>query len=1249
MRWPLLAALLAVIAAGLPGLSGSRPALALTANACSQDESLTQTTQVNTAFPQGVAVTTVNQNGTNFTVVPNVPVTFTAIPAANGASGTFDNGTATKTVTSSGTGLADPGTFKANGIASTTSTDFYQVTATLVGSTNQCSTYFMNNSGTSVVGQVATLSVQSPQFQHTLVGTTFPSAFSVVALDSSARTLAGATITATAPTSGASGTFAGGLIVVTAVTGSTGIATFPAFTANLIAGFYSVQFTAGIAIPQAESLTNDGFPTTTTLTSSPSGTAMFGQPITLTASVTHSQGTTVPPGAVQFDLDGSPIAACSAATLVNAAATCTLGTLAVGAHSFQAVYAGGGSYNGSTSATLPLTVIQAATATTLTSSPSTTVFGQAVTFTATVTAATSGAVAPTGNVSFSEGAVLLGSGTVANGTATFTTSALSAGTHTITATYSGDTNFLTSTVNFAQTVGQASTAVALSTSGSPSLFGQTVTFTATVTPVAPGAGTPTGSVSFSDGTTPLGTGTVANGVATFTTSTLTAGSHPITAVYNGDASFAGSTSSALTQQITSPPAVVSVSSSLSPSVFGQNVTLTATLSPGAGGLPTPTGSVTFAEGSTVLAANVPLVNGVATFTTSALAAGQHTITVTYGGDASNGAASGSVVQTVAQAGTALALASSANGPSPFGQSVTFTATVTLVAPGAGTPTGSVTFTSSDGTPLNGGAPVALAANGRASVSTTALQIGTATITATYGGDTNFTGSSGSLAQVVTRPPAVVTVATGGSPSVFGQDVIFTATLAPGVAGLPTPSGNVTFLDGSTVLAANVALQNGVATTSTSALAVGSHTITVSYAGDASNGAASGGVAQTVAQAATTLALSSSANGSPPFGQSVTFTATVSVVAPGAGTPTGTVTFMDGSTVLAANVPLQNGAAATTTSTLTVGVHAITATYSGDAGFAGSSGSLNQAVGVITTTVLLQVRPSPAFAGQEVTLGVTVGDTGGATALSYRGSMTPSSTTSLAGATPAGSVTFSDNGTPIATVPLTNGAAVTTTTSLAIGSHSLTAAYSGDSTHAPATSAAVALTIVQPPVALGGPVPPAGAPPGGGGTGTSGSGTTTGSGGTAPAGTGGNSGGNQAGPPTVTVTYAAGWNLVSGPDGQIFSGSDNPLYAFQPGDTAYEVLPAGSPTHAGVGYWVYFPAQTTVTLNASTATSLTITLPAGQWVLIGNPSQQTLQLHGADEAQTWDTASGTYLSVTSIGAGQGVWVYSQNGGELTLSP
>jgi photosystem II stability/assembly factor-like uncharacterized protein len=194
-------------------------------------------------------------------------------------------------------------------------------------------------------------------------------------------------------------------------------------------------------------------------------------------------------------------------------------------------------------------VVATATTTTLTSSANPSTFGQNVTFTATV-APTSGTGTPTGTVTFEDGLTVLGSGALSGGVATFSISTLAVGSHSITAVYGGDTNGAGSTSSaVSQVVNQDSTTTALTSSVNPSVFDQSVTFTATVTANPPGSGTPTGTVTFKDGTATLGTGALSGGVATFSISTLAVGLHSITAVYSGDSNFTTSTSPTLTQTV----------------------------------------------------------------------------------------------------------------------------------------------------------------------------------------------------------------------------------------------------------------------------------------------------------------------------------------------------------------------------------------------------------------------------------------------------------------------------------------------------------------------------------------------------------------------------------------------------------------------------------------------------------------------------------------------------------------------------
>jgi large repetitive protein len=205
------------------------------------------------------------------------------------------------------------------------------------------------------------------------------------------------------------------------------------------------------------------------------------------------------------------------------------------------------------------------------------VFGQTVTFTATVTPATA-----TGNVTFKDGASTLGTVSLTSGTASLPISAMAVGSHNITAVYNGDSNYTTSTGTLTgnpQVVNQASTTTSVISSVNPSTFNQSVTFTATVAAVLPGAGLPTGNIQFMDGASPLGAPVILNGSAqaTYTTASLSVGSHPITAVYSGDSSFLTSTSSSLSQTVQGADVAVSLMHSPDPAHLGGKLTFTATV------------------------------------------------------------------------------------------------------------------------------------------------------------------------------------------------------------------------------------------------------------------------------------------------------------------------------------------------------------------------------------------------------------------------------------------------------------------------------------------------------------------------------------------------------------------------------------------------------------------------------------------------------------------------------------------------
>lgn len=269
-----------------------------------------------------------------------------------------------------------------------------------------------------------------------------------------------------------------------------------------------------------------------------------------------------------------------------------------------------------------------ATATSVVSKLTPTTYGQAATFVATVT----GGVPNGERVTFYDSGASIGTNLTSSGKAALLVTSLSAGSHTITATYSGDANFASSTSSFiVQTVKPASTYTSLVSSISASSYGQSVGFVATITGNVPNGET----VTVYDGFTPIGTVFISAGSASFNISTLSAGVHSIKATYVGDANLVTSTSNTIAQTVKTAATSISLTSIYN----GRSVVLTAAISPNA----IPNGeTVTFKDGSTTIGI-AKTSSGLATLTTNSILSGTHSITAAYSGDANLTAATSSTL------------------------------------------------------------------------------------------------------------------------------------------------------------------------------------------------------------------------------------------------------------------------------------------------------------------------------------------------------------------------------------------------------------------------------------------------------------------------------------------------------------------------------------------------------------------------------------------------------------------------------
>jgi len=649
------------------------------------------------------------------------------------------------------------------------------------------------------------------------------------------------------------------------------------------------------------------------------------------------------------------VSTCTAGSLLPVDGNCTLGVIFAPSVAGNPLVANVNVNSASSNSPLHVELVgdgsaSDSTTVTLTSSLNPANFGQAVTLTANVTTGKT-AGTPSGMVMFLDGVKELS--TVELNTAavaTYTTSALAVGLHSLTASYGGDPIHLNSkstdnsTPALTQTVLEA-TATSLRSAPNPAPSGQNVTFTSTVTAPWGGAVTPDGTVTFNDGPTALGTVALSNtAIAAFTTTTpLTNGTHLITATYSGDLNkqVMASTSGTINQEMqgssTSQVAVSGAQGYANPiAVFGNSLTFLATVT--GTGATAATGAVVFLDGTTQIgAAYLAGSTGQASFVTSTLAVGPHTISISYHGDANYGpSTSPSIELTVNPAQTVVTIIAATN-PAVAGIPVSLVATVSLLT-GISTPTGTVTFT--DGTTTLGKASID---NSGSAAVNPVLNPGQHSITATYAGDANNDASaSAALSVTVVQATTATAITSNPNPALVNSAVTFTAKVT-GNGG--TPSGTVTIYSNGTNRLANATLDStGTAAVACPGFSSGSFPITAVYSGDANNSAStSPAITQVVAVISTVTDLAASTTG----GASPQSILVATVIGASGPTPTGTVTFNNGSAMVS-SVPLDGNGVAVLTPDLAAGAYTISAAYSGDASHNGSS-SLPVAIAITGST------------------------------------------------------------------------------------------------------------------------------------------------------------------------------------------------------------------------------------------------------------------------------------------------------------
>ena len=805
-----------------------------------------------------------------------------------------------------------------------------------------------------------------------------------------------------------------------------------------------------------------GAPATATTTSvtSTANPAVYGQPLSLTATVTPSPG---PTGSVTF-YAGSTVIGSQSVSTSNGTTTASIeiSSLRVGTDSITAVYSGDAVYNQSTSAAHSQVVNQDGPTVSVDPNPTSVIPGQPDAITVDVTATAPGAGTPTGDVSLTDGGVPIPGcqnlvmGPTGPSQVTCDVTYESIADHTIGATYAGDTDFTGGSGSSPLDVTPAGTTTTLVPSANPGPLGEPITYTATVTVNSPGSGTPTGTVSFTDGGGPIAgcqnlTLPASAPLSVQCQQTYTAvANHSIEATFtSGTVSYQGS-SDTITEGLEQLGTTTTIGDSTGSSTYGLPVTFTATVVPDPGGSASPTGTVSFLDnGTTSLgSAMVSTSAGVTTasVTVSNLPAGAHSVQATYNGDQTYEVSSSSTAATVgvAQAGTSVVVSNAAN-PSVVGQQISLTATVT---PDSGTgPTGTVQFYD-NGVALG---PAETVSGGVATLTSSGLALGTHPITAVYGGDGNFTGSTtgSALDQVVNQAGTTTSLTSSANPGPLGEPITYTATVTVNGPGSGTPSGTVSFTDGgnpvlvcqSISLPATAPFSVQCQQTYTSDVG---HTIAASYTSTTTSyqSSISGDLDESLAQATTTTAVSVS-TGSTTYGQPVTFTATVTPEAGSSSNPTGSVTFVNNATDPATDLgsaPVSTTAGITKAQLalpyLPAGSYSVTATYGGDTVFTGSSSSSTTpatvTVSKVTAGVAVGSSVTPSVVGQSVTLTATI--------------------TPPAGAGPSGTVQFYDNGAALGPAETVSGGAATlTTSSLALGTHPITAIYGGDGNFSGATT------------------------------------------------------------------------------------------------------------------------------------------------------------------------------------------------------
>ncbi len=718
--------------------------------------------------------------------------------------------------------------------------------------------------------------------------------------------------------------------------------------------------------------------------------------------------------------DGSNVLG-SAPLSVSGEATLAVSALNVGSHAIVANFSGNTNYASSNSTALNEIVQKTITGTTLSSAFSTTLMGEPSIFTAVVT---SGTGTPTGSVTFTNGAAILGTAALdSSGFSTYTTTAIAAGVHMITAYYNGDSNYLPSnSPAVQQTVTLAQTSLSLSGPTNPIVAGTTAHFVAALT--TPGVA-PTGTMVLLDGASVLGTAPVNTaGNYLFTTSQLSVGVHRVVVSYSGDANNAAVVSAAIVVTVQQANTQTALVSSANPITKGGTLTLTATVSSDS---PNQGGSVSFYDGTAALGTVSLGSDGTAMIYPQDLALGMHSLTAVYSGDTNHATSVSSPLPELVVQSSSIAVTSNVN-PSVSGENVLFTALVQ----GSPTPTGSVLVRDKDLVL----ATVPLSSTGLATFGTASLGVGVHELSFTYSGDSHFAIAIAQMSQTVLNASTQTTLMASANPAIYGQALTLSASVSSN-GGAAT--GSVSFMDAGAIVGSSQLGANGSADLTLSSLSPGTHDLVAVYVGDGKASPSSSVPTAVTVRQTTVLALASNANPALTLSQ-VIFTA--AVTNPGAAPASGQVTFTDGATTLGSAAVDGTGRATLTVPQLGAGTHAILAVYAGDgANFGSQSAILSEAVQRRGTTTLLTGTPTDTSNPQQITL-IAVVNGGGSQP-------------------PSGTVNFTSGGVTLGAAPVDATGIANITVIFNTPNQQIVASYMGDASYAVSQSIVTPITAGSP--------------------------------------------------------------------------------------------------------------------------------------------------------------------------------------------